>query len=86
MTALIAEMTLRMTGRKITMRVVGVVAALGLVTACTTSDSGGPSNLVLTAVANTPAVGNPTSFTCASLVISEQSQSKGAMKMLSTVF
>ena len=45
MTALIAETTtLRMVGRKIAMRVVGVVAALGLVTACTTSDSGGPSN------------------------------------------
>jgi surface antigen len=45
MTALIAETTaLRMAGRKIAMHVVGVVAALGLVTACTTSDSGGPSN------------------------------------------
>ena len=45
MTALIAETTtLRTVGRKIAMRVVGVVAALGLVTACTTSDSGGPSN------------------------------------------
>src|SRR6266851_3882318 len=45
MTALIAERTtLRMVGRKIAMQVVGVVAALGLVTACTTSDSGGPSN------------------------------------------
>ena len=45
MIALIAETTtLRTVGRKIAMRVVGVVAALGLVTACTTSDSGGPSN------------------------------------------
>ncbi len=45
MTALIAETTtLRMVGRKIAMQVVGVVAALGLATACTTSDSGGPSN------------------------------------------
>src|ERR1700730_16677079 len=45
MTALIAETTtLRTVGRKIAMRVVGVVAALGLITACTTSDSGGPSN------------------------------------------
>ena len=45
MTALIAETTtLRTVGRKIAMHVVGVVAALGLVTACTTSDSGGPSN------------------------------------------
>jgi surface antigen len=45
MTALIAETTtLRSMGRKIAMRVVGVVAALGLVTACATSDSGGPSN------------------------------------------
>ena len=44
MTALIAETNLRMAGRKIAMQVVGVVAALGLVTACTTSESGGPSN------------------------------------------
>src|SRR5260370_42660862 len=45
MTALTAETTtLRTVGRKIAMQVVGVVAALGLVTACTTSDSGGPSN------------------------------------------
>jgi surface antigen len=45
MTALIVETTaLRMAGRKIAMQVVGTVAALGLVTACTTSDSGGPSN------------------------------------------
>ena len=29
------------------MQVVGVVAALGLVTACTTSNSGGPSNQVI---------------------------------------
>src|SRR5260370_16467016 len=43
--ALTAEPTpLRTVGRKIAMQVVGVVAALGLVTACTTSDSGGPSN------------------------------------------
>ena len=33
-----------MTGRKIAMQAVGIVAALGLATACTTSDSGGPSN------------------------------------------
>src|SRR3979409_370880 len=44
MTALIAETTLRPAGRKIALQVVGVVAALGLATACTTSDSGGPSN------------------------------------------
>jgi surface antigen len=45
MNAVIAETTtLRLMGRKIAMRVVGVVAALGLITACTTSDSGGPSN------------------------------------------
>src|SRR5258708_5392565 len=45
MTALIVETTaLRVAGRKIAMQVVGAVAALGLVTACTTSDSGGPSN------------------------------------------
>jgi surface antigen len=45
MTISIAETTtLRTVGRKIAMQVVGVVAALGLVTACTTSDSGGPSN------------------------------------------
>ncbi|HEX9523843.1 MAG TPA: glycine zipper domain-containing protein [Reyranella sp.] len=45
MTALTAETTtLRTVGRKIAMQVVGVVAALGLATACTTSDSGGPSN------------------------------------------
>jgi surface antigen len=45
MTALMAETTpLRMVGRKMTMQAVGVVAALGLITACTTSDSGGPSN------------------------------------------
>jgi surface antigen len=44
MTALIAETTLRTAGRKIAMRMVGVVAALGLATACTTSESGGPSN------------------------------------------
>src|SRR5260370_3253929 len=43
--ALTAEPTpLRTVGRKIAMQVVGVVAALGLATACTTSDSGGPSN------------------------------------------
>lgn len=44
MTALTAQTTLRTAGRKIAMQVVGVVAALGLATACTTSDSGGPSN------------------------------------------
>ena len=44
MTALIAQTTLRMAARKIAMRAVGVVAAFGLATACTTSDSGGPSN------------------------------------------
>ena len=45
MIALIAGTTpLRSVGRKIAVRVVGVVAALGLVTGCTTSDSGGPSN------------------------------------------
>jgi len=45
MTAVIAETTtLRLMGRKNAMRVVGVVAALGLITTCTTSDSGGPSN------------------------------------------
>ena len=44
MTALIAQMSLRTAGRKIAMQVVGIVAALGLATACTTSDSGGPSN------------------------------------------
>jgi surface antigen len=44
MTALIAQTTLRTAGRRIVMGVVGIVAALGLVTACTTSESGGPSN------------------------------------------
>jgi surface antigen len=44
MTALFAETTTLQWGRKIALRVVGAVAALGLVTACTTSDSGGPSN------------------------------------------
>ena len=44
MTAMIGRTTLRIAGRRIAMRVVGVVAALGLATACTTSDSGGPSN------------------------------------------
>src|SRR5258707_7000580 len=45
MTALIAETTpLRTVGRKIAMQVVGVVAAIGPVTACTTRDSGRPSN------------------------------------------
>ena len=44
MTAVIAQMGLRTAGRKIVMQVVGIVAALGLATACTTSDSGGPSN------------------------------------------
>jgi surface antigen len=45
MTALMAKTTtLRAMGRKFAMQVVGVVAALGLATACTTSDSGGPNN------------------------------------------
>jgi predicted lipid-binding transport protein (Tim44 family) len=45
MTALIAQTTsLRMVGRKLAMQAVGIVAALGLATACTTSESGGPSN------------------------------------------
>ena len=44
MTALIAQTTLRMATRKIAMRAVGVVAAFGFATACTTSESGGPSN------------------------------------------
>ena len=44
MTALIAQTTLRRTGRKLAMQAVGIVAALGLATACTTSESGGPSN------------------------------------------
>ena len=44
MTAMIGRTTLRIAGRRIAMKVVGVVAALGLATACTTSDSGGPSN------------------------------------------
>ena len=44
MTALIAHANLRMVGRKLAMRAVGIVAALGLATACTTSESGGPSN------------------------------------------
>lgn len=44
MTALIAQTSLRTVGRKIAMQAVGIIAALGLATACTTSDSGGPSN------------------------------------------
>jgi surface antigen len=44
MTALIAQTSLRTVGRKIAMQAIGIVAALGLATACTTSDSGGPSN------------------------------------------
>ncbi|MPZ31854.1 MAG: hypothetical protein GEV13_12800 [Rhodospirillales bacterium] len=45
MTALIARTTsLRAVGRKLAMRAVGIVAALGLATACTSSESGGPSN------------------------------------------
>src|SRR5262245_37342322 len=50
MTALIAPTTglrpggLRFLGRKLAMQAVGIVAALGLATACTTSESGGPSN------------------------------------------
>lgn len=35
---------LRAMSRKVAMHAVGVIAALGLATACTTSDSGGPSN------------------------------------------
>ncbi len=44
MTALIARMSLQTVARKIAMQAIGIVAALGLATACTTSDSGGPSN------------------------------------------
>lgn len=44
MTALIADTPFRQIGRKIAMQMVGVVVALGLATACTTSESGGPSN------------------------------------------
>ena len=45
MTALTAPTTsLRMISRKLAMQAVGIVAALGLATACTTSESGGPSN------------------------------------------
>jgi surface antigen len=44
MTALIVQTSLRTVGRKIAMQAIGIVAALGLATACTTSDSGGPSN------------------------------------------
>jgi surface antigen len=49
MTALIAQTSLRplglrRMGRKLAMQAVGIVAALGLATACTTSESGGPSN------------------------------------------
>jgi predicted lipid-binding transport protein (Tim44 family) len=45
MTALTAQtMSLRTISRKLAMQAVGVVAALGLATACTTSESGGPSN------------------------------------------
>jgi surface antigen len=45
MTALTAQTTsLRMISRKLAMQAVGIVAALGLATACTTSESGGPSN------------------------------------------
>lgn len=44
MTALIARTTWGMTGRKLAMKAVGLIAALGLATACTTSESGGPSN------------------------------------------
>ena len=45
MTALTAHTTsLRLMSRKLAMRAVGLVAALGLATACTTSESGGPSN------------------------------------------
>src|SRR4029450_9669668 len=49
MTALTAQTTLRplclrRAGRRLAMKAVGIVAALGLATACTTSESGGPSN------------------------------------------
>lgn len=44
MTALIAGTSLHLVARRIAMQAVGIVAALGLATACTTSDSGGPSN------------------------------------------
>src|SRR5215212_1506957 len=45
MTALTAHTSsLRLIGRKLAMQAVGIVAALGLATACTTSESGGPSN------------------------------------------
>jgi surface antigen len=45
MTALTAQtMSLRTISRKLAMQAVGIVAALGLATACTTSESGGPSN------------------------------------------
>jgi surface antigen len=44
MSALIAEITPHRLGRKIAFQAVGIVAAFGLATACTTSDSGGPSN------------------------------------------
>src|SRR5216683_1549349 len=58
MTALIGETTTpRTVGRKIAMHVVGVVAALGLVTACTTSDSGGPSNQAMGTFAGAAAGG-----------------------------
>lgn len=45
MTALTVRTTgLGTFGRKLVMQTVGLVAALGLATACTTSESGGPSN------------------------------------------
>lgn len=44
MTALVAQTSLRLWGRKIAMQAVGVVAALGLATGCMTNESGGPSN------------------------------------------
>ncbi len=44
MIATTAQTPLRTMGRKIAMQAVGMVAVFGLATACTTSDSGGPSN------------------------------------------
>src|ERR1043166_3166965 len=44
MIALTAQSPLRAMYRKLAMQAVGIVAALGLATACTTSESGGPSN------------------------------------------
>ena len=44
MTALVARMTWQMTGRKLAMKAVGLIAAIGLATGCMTNESGGPSN------------------------------------------